>query len=85
VAAGLEDQDLALLRALRARGETSLAELADSLGLPRSNFGRHLSQRLVAPVNRLIEAGFVKRDGARYRLSQRGRRLLAERALNGSL
>jgi DNA-binding IclR family transcriptional regulator len=83
--AGLEDQDLALLRALRARGEPSLAELADSLGLPRSNFGRHLGHRLVAPVNRLIEAGLVKTDGARYRLSQRGRRLLAERALNGSL
>lgn len=74
---------LLLLRALRSAPDSSLGELADSVGLPRSNFGRPLSRRLREPVNQLVAEGLVEDRGGRYRLSERGRRALAERALGG--
>jgi DNA-binding IclR family transcriptional regulator len=77
--------ELELLRAIRASREAALTEVAAALGLPRSNFGRRLDSRLVEPLNHLIEAGLVECHGSRYRLSERGRRLLAERALDGTL
>jgi DNA-binding IclR family transcriptional regulator len=75
--------ELELLRAIRASPEAALADVAAALGLPRSNFGRRLNRRLVGPMNHLIETGLVECHGSRYRLSERGRRLLAEHALDG--
>jgi DNA-binding IclR family transcriptional regulator len=75
-------QDDALLRALRAAPDRSLGELAQAIGLPRSNFGRPLASRIREPVRRLVAAGLVERRGGVYRLSESGRRTLAERALD---
>jgi DNA-binding IclR family transcriptional regulator len=79
----LDDQEL--LRALRSTPESSLSELADAIGLPRTNFGRPLSRRLHEPLNRLVAEGLVEEHDGRYRLSNRGRRTLAEHALDASL
>jgi len=76
--ASLDDD---LLRALRNAPDRSLAELADAVGLPRTNFGRPLASRVREPVRRLVDDGFVEDRGGVYRLSERGRRTLAERAL----
>jgi DNA-binding IclR family transcriptional regulator len=80
-----DDQELVLLRALRSAPDRSLAKLADAVGLPRTNFGRSLSRRLREPVNRLVAEGLVEEQEGRYRLSEYGRRALAERALDGLL
>jgi DNA-binding IclR family transcriptional regulator len=69
-----------MLRALRAAPEQGLADLAASLGVPRSNFGRRLDHHLLEQVTRLVEDGLVERHGKRYRVSERGRDLLAKRA-----
>ena len=79
-----DDADFEMLRALRAAPETGLDGLAAALGLPRSNFGRRLNQRVLAPLARLVERGLVEQDGKRYRVSERGRKLLAERAFKGT-
>jgi DNA-binding IclR family transcriptional regulator len=72
------------LRALRAAPEKSIAGLAAALGVPRSNFGRRLDHHLLEQVARLVEKGLVEQDGKRYRVSQQGRNLLTERALEGT-
>jgi DNA-binding IclR family transcriptional regulator len=72
------------LRALRAAPEQDLAGLAAALGVPRSNFGRRLDHHLLEHVTRLVEKGLVEQDGKRYRVSQRGRNLLTERAFKGT-
>ncbi len=78
----LEDE---VLRALRALPDQTLGELADALGLPRTNFGRPLTRRVQGPVEQLINERLVEEHDGRYRLSERGRRMLAERALDGGL
>jgi DNA-binding IclR family transcriptional regulator len=75
--------DQELLRVLRSAPDRSLGELADAVRLPRTNFGRMLSHRLREPVERLLADGLVEAHDGRYRLSKRGRRTLAERALDG--
>ena len=74
--------DQELLRALRRAPDRSLGELADAVGLPRTNFGRSLSHRLQEPVERLLGDGLIEEHDGRYRLSESGRRTLAERALD---
>jgi len=74
--------DQELLRALRGAPDRSLGELADAVGLPRTNFGRPLRNRLREPVERLLADGLVEEHDGRYRLSERGRRTLVERALD---
>jgi predicted transcriptional regulator len=69
-----------MLRALRAAPEKDLSGLAGALGVPRSNFGRRLDHHLLEQVNRLVESGLVEHHGKRYRVSDRGRSLLAKRA-----
>ncbi len=74
--------DEELLRALRKEPDRSLGELAEAIGLPRTNFGRSLASRVREPVRRLVDDGLVEERGGVYRLSERGRRTLAERALD---
>ena len=74
--------DEELLRALRNGPDRSLGELAEAVGLPRTNFGRSLASRVREPVRRLVDDGLVEEHGGVYRLSERGRRTLAERALD---
>ena len=76
------DLDIELLRAIRSLPGRSLPELADAVGLPRTNFGRPLGSRLRPHADRLRDAGLVEADSGRYRLTDRGRRALAEQALN---
>jgi DNA-binding IclR family transcriptional regulator len=64
--------DTELLRALRNAPERTLGELADAVGLPRTNFGRSLGSRIREPVERLIADGLVDAHDGRYRLSERG-------------
>jgi DNA-binding Lrp family transcriptional regulator len=73
------DEDL--LRAVRSAPDSTLAELADAVGLPRTNFGRSVNSRLRAPLRRLLDDGLIEERGSRYRISADGRRLLAARAL----
>lgn len=75
--------DQELLRALRRSPNRTLAELADEVGLPRTNFGRPMSRLLQAPVERLLDQRLVEEHRGRYRLSEHGRRTLAEDALTG--
>jgi hypothetical protein len=76
--------DFEMLRALRAAPERDLAGLAAVLGVPRSNFGRRLDHHVLEQVNRLVDEGLVEPHGKRYRVSERGRNLLAERAFGDS-
>ncbi|HET8528012.1 MAG TPA: hypothetical protein VFL60_03805 [Gaiellaceae bacterium] len=73
--------DQELLRVIRRAPDRSLGELADAAGLPRTNFGRPLGNRMRTRVERLLADGLVEEHGGRYRLSDRGRRVLAEQAL----
>lgn len=73
--------DADLLRALRNMPDRSVNQLADAVGLPRTNFGRAPSRRVLERVRALVNAGLVEEHGKRYRISEHGRRLLAERAL----
>lgn len=73
--------DQELLRALRRAPNRSLGQLADEVGLPRTNFGRSLAHRLEEPLARLRDAGLVEQHGGRYQLSERGRRRLVDEAL----
>ena len=76
----LDDLGLDLLRALRGSPDSRLDELADAVGLPRTNFGRPLSGRIRRPVSELVRDGLVEDHQGRYRLSPGGRRTLVERA-----
>lgn len=73
--------DQELLCALRGAPDRDLGELADAVGLPRTNFGRPLRNQLREPVERLHADGLVEEHDGRYRLSEHGRRTLADRAL----
>jgi DNA-binding IclR family transcriptional regulator len=81
----LSSEELSVLRAIRSAPDSSLGELADVVGLPRTNFGRRLSRRLRGPVSHLVDGGLVAEHGDRYRLTERGRRTLADIALAGLL
>ncbi len=83
-ASQLDDQQLAVLRALRRVPESSLNELAAAVGLPRTNFGRPLTRRLCGPISHLVAEGLIEEYEGRYRLADQGRRTLAERALGGT-
>jgi DNA-binding IclR family transcriptional regulator len=78
-----ERLDEELLRALRRAPNRRLGELADEVGLPRTNFGRPMTRLLRSPVARLVDEGLVEEERGRYRLSDRGRRRLAEDAYGG--
>lgn len=71
--------DEPILLALRRSPDSKSAELAEAVGLPRTNFGRQLKHGLERPLARLQEAGLIVRDRGRYRLTDAGRRRLAER------
>lgn len=71
-----------LLSALRSGPERTLGELAQAAGFPRTNYGRTLANRVRTPVQRLLAQGLIEEHGRRYRVSQRGRRALADSALN---
>ena len=76
------DLDDELLRALRSSPDSSLSDLADAVGLPRTNFGRSLSSRLRPPIRRLLDRGLIEEHHRRYRISENGRRELADRAFD---
>jgi hypothetical protein len=69
-----------LLKAVRRAPNRRPEELAQLVGFPRTNFGRPLSRRVRRPLDRLCSEGLVEAHDGRYRLAERGRRLLAERA-----
>ena len=71
-----------LLSALRSAPECTLDELAEAVGFPRTNYGRSLGNRIRMPVHRLVTQGLIEEHRGRYLLSQRGRRALADHALN---
>ena len=81
----LDDLELELLRALRTLPDSRLSDLAEAVGLPRTNFGRPLSRPLQQPISELVSDGLVEEHRGRYRLSPNGRRTLAQRALDGTL
>jgi HemN C-terminal domain len=70
----------AILLALRRSPGSRSKELAEAVGLPRTNFGRQLDNRLQQPLKRLLAAGLIDEDHGRYDLTREGRRRLAERA-----
>ena len=61
-----------LLRILRRRRTAGLEELAEAVGLPRTNFGRQLTHRIEEPLAVLVDEGRVERCGRQYRLVRRG-------------
>ena len=73
-----------LLKAVRRAPDRRAGELADLVGLPRTNFGRPFGHRVREPLEHLRSEGLLEEHGGRYRLSDRGRRRLADEALNGS-
>lgn len=75
--ASLEEAILLALR--RSPGSRSKA-LAGAVGLPRTNFGRQLDNRLQQPLRRLLAARLIDEDHGRYDLTEQGRRRLADRA-----
>lgn len=75
--ASLEEAILLALR--RSPGSRSDA-LAEAVGLPRTNFGRQLKNRLRTPLRQLQSTGLIEEDHGRYRITEEGRRRLAERA-----
>ena len=72
-----------LLRALRRAPRSTVKALADTVGLPRTNFGRRMSRGLHETLERLAADGLVEEERGRYRLTDEGRRELAERQLRG--
>jgi coproporphyrinogen III oxidase-like Fe-S oxidoreductase len=73
------EQDL--LRALRKSPGSTVNTLARVIGLPRTNFGRRMSLGLYEALERLAADGLVEEERGRYRLTDEGRRDLAERQL----
>lgn len=72
----LEEEILLALR--RSPGSRS-DELAEAVGLPRTNFGRQLKNPLRKPLGRLLSAGLIEQDRGRHRLTPAGRKRLTER------
>ena len=72
--------DHVLLRFIRRSPERRVDEIADGIGLPRTNFGRPFAHKAVSPLDRLVAEGLVEERDGRYRLSSDGRRALADRA-----
>jgi predicted transcriptional regulator len=70
----------AILLAVRSSPGSRTRELAEAVGLPRTNFGRQLENRLQQPLKALLAAGLIDEDHGRYDLTRQGRRKLAERA-----
>lgn len=70
----------ALMRAIRSSPGSRSGELAEAVGLPRSNFGRRIESRLRQPLEELVAAGLVDEERGRYRLTDEGRKRIAERA-----
>jgi hypothetical protein len=54
-----------------------------AVGLPRTHFGRRLSRGLAGRLRELVVGGLVEERDGRYRVSERGRRVLAEWAFDG--
>lgn len=69
----------AILLALRRSPGRRSQELAAAVGLPRTNFGRQLKNRVWRPLRRLLAEGLIEEDRGRYHLTLKGRRRLAER------
>ena len=70
----------AILLALRRSPDSTSEELAEAVGLPRTNFGRRLKSRLGRPLRRLLVAGLIEESRRCYQLTEKGRRRLAERS-----
>ena len=71
--------DEAILLAIRRAPDSSADALAERLGLPRTNFGRHMKKRSTRPLQRLLAAGLIEESHHHRRLTQEGRKSLAER------
>jgi len=69
----------AILLALRHSPGNSSDELAEAAGLPRTNFGRRLKNRLRRPLERLLAAGLIEEEHGRYQLTEKGRKTLSTR------
>jgi DNA-binding IclR family transcriptional regulator len=69
----------ALLLALRRSSGSRPAELAEAVGLPRTNFGRQLTYRLEEPLEHLLAEGLIEEDRGRYQLTREGRTKISER------
>jgi DNA-binding IclR family transcriptional regulator len=69
----------AILLALRHSPDSRANQLAEAVGLPRTNFGRLLKNRIRRPLHRLLAAGLVGEARGRYQLTEAGRTTLAER------
>jgi DNA-binding IclR family transcriptional regulator len=74
-----------VLRALRAFPDQTFGELAHAVRSPRTNFGRPLTRGVERSLQQLVRDGLVEKHKGRYRLSERGRRTLAERALGSGV
>ena len=70
----------AILLALRRSPGSRANDLAEAVGLPRTNFGRRLTNRLHQPLQRLLSSGLIAEDRGRHQLTTEGRRRLAEHA-----
>jgi DNA-binding PadR family transcriptional regulator len=70
-----------LLRAIRNLPGRRAEDLADALRLPRTNFGRPVTNTLRDGLDELVDAGLVEERRGRFRLSEAGRRALADRTL----
>ena len=68
----------AIMLALRRSPGSRSRDLAEAIGLPRTNFGRQLKNRLRKPLGRLLAAGVVDEEHGRYQLTEKGRRALSE-------
>jgi predicted transcriptional regulator len=71
--------DESILLTLRGMPGSSADAIAERLGLPRTNSGRQMTKRLSRPLQRLLAAGLIEEDHRHYRLTQEGRKSLAER------
>jgi hypothetical protein len=74
--------DRELLSAIRSSPDRRLGELADVAGNPRTNFGRPMTKGLRSALRRLVDDGLVEEHRGVYRLTELGRRSLAEDALD---
>ena len=74
--------DRELLSAIRNAPDRRLGELADLVGNPRTNFGRPMTKGLRSTLRRLVDDGLVEERRSVYRLTELGRRSLAEDALD---